>query len=352
MERRVRLVAINDNAFTDARWREYQRLHEKLHEQYLASLPASSWRELKARALSYLKKEPLFGHWVAIEGDELTAYVTLWLRNSDPPRQPALLWFDAAYDMLPETLGVAIAGQIVDWMDSHGCSQAFHIASDERTSHLAKAWNAALLNRLDEFVLWRSRANHGIIAEWLNDIPARHPGLRIECFDGLPSEHMDEFTELLNEMLSDMPREREQEPPPRADVESLKAHDEWRRANDLPSYKFILFSEQNQPIAYTSAEVRRSDPRRIHQLSTIVTKRYRGRGLARWLKAAMFNWLGEEFPENEAIVTEMRAVNKPIQAINSKMGFVCRRRGAEYRIGRQGFVEYISKSESRRSCQS
>jgi mycothiol synthase len=72
----------------------------------------------------------------------------------------------------------------------------------------------------------------------------------------------------------------------------------------------------------------------IHQGFTGVRSEAQGRGLGKWLKAAMLLHVREIYPNLEWVVTENAGSNGPMLAINTKMGFKQYRAGTEYQIAR------------------
>jgi RimJ/RimL family protein N-acetyltransferase len=72
----------------------------------------------------------------------------------------------------------------------------------------------------------------------------------------------------------------------------------------------------------------------VHQGFTGVRTDGRGRGLGKWLKAAMLLHVCEVYPNLEWVVTENAGSNAPMLAINTRMGFRLYKAGTEYQITR------------------
>src|SRR3989442_14943213 len=71
-------------------------------------------------------------------------------------------------------------------------------------------------------------------------------------------------------------------------------------------------------------------PTLVQQDFTGVRPDARGRGLGKWLKAAMLLHIHELYPDAEWITTGNAGSNAPMLAINKKMGFKQFRAGSEY----------------------
>ena len=70
----------------------------------------------------------------------------------------------------------------------------------------------------------------------------------------------------------------------------------------------------------------------LNQNLTGVKEEYRGRGLGKWLKAAMLEWIKEEYPEVQIIVTGNATTNAPMLAINKRLGFKEYKSGTAYKF--------------------
>lgn len=64
-----------------------------------------------------------------------------------------------------------------------------------------------------------------------------------------------------------------------------------------------------------------SNPGVLVQLATVVLREERGRGLGRWLKAAMLARVRRERPQVQRVRTENASMNAPMRAINDALGF-------------------------------
>ena len=64
-----------------------------------------------------------------------------------------------------------------------------------------------------------------------------------------------------------------------------------------------------------------SNPAVLGQLGTMVLREARGRGIGRWLKAAMLERVLRERPEVRLVRTDSTSMNAPMRAINDALGF-------------------------------
>ena len=337
----MEIFEITSPDFTDDHWRWYHNLQQKLHERYKSYFRDIPWKEFKTEMLSEAAKEPCYYRAVIAERDSPVGWVGLRAYNFGTPEQMVFSECDALYDEIPEVIRKTVALQLTEWMDCRNLKETFIVAFGRRLTDTAVAWGGQRLNGLNEFVLYRDRANNKNLHDWLEAIPSRNENLRLELYPETPEFCLEELAVLLTDLLRDMPEEGDSGMNYTVKVEDMKKQVIWRRENKIPSYKVILFNEKNDPVAVTVAELSLANPRNAFQAMTGVRRDYRGRGLARWLKAAMFNKLGEEFPQNEKFITVMRAVNEPMQKINAQMGYILEREGAEFKIELEKMKTYL-----------
>jgi ribosomal protein S18 acetylase RimI-like enzyme len=71
----------------------------------------------------------------------------------------------------------------------------------------------------------------------------------------------------------------------------------------------------------------------VRQLFTGVDPATRGRGLGKWIKAAMLLQVRETHPETVYVTTENAGSNDAMLAINHRLGFRLVREATTYQIG-------------------
>jgi len=139
-----------------------------------------------------------------------------------------------------------------------------------------------------------------------------------------------------------MPREREEARPFHFNPEQVRHAEKLHEEQGSVTFTVALLDPQGKMIAHTNGLFLAAAPREVYQAMTGVSAEYRGRGLAKWLKAELFVRIGMEYPANESFVTEMRAVNEPILAINRQMGYYLEGRGHEIAIDTGALRKFVS----------
>jgi GNAT superfamily N-acetyltransferase len=84
-------------------------------------------------------------------------------------------------------------------------------------------------------------------------------------------------------------------------------------------------------------------PTLVEQMFTGVRPDARGRGLGKWIKAAMLEKLRAEYPQAQWMSTGNAESNGPMLSINHRLGFKQYRAGAEYQVSRERLAEVVGK---------
>ncbi|MFZ5980163.1 MAG: hypothetical protein ACOYVF_05980 [Candidatus Zixiibacteriota bacterium] len=339
----LKIVEIASIASADERWQAYHRLMAHLKKEFGSLYQMHNGEELKKSVLSFIAREQNYDRVLICENDRLVGWADTKVFNAGTPDELLSIRFDSVYDIFPVELSRVLAQYFYRGLLKYNIPHLFFISQDKRLIQIALGWGGRKMHRNDEYVLYRKRANIALMKSWLEEIPARNPDLKLRFFPETLEEYFEPFARVLSRCLNDMPQEGDDHITFLVSVEDLKGQVAWRRENGIPSYKYVLFDQRNEIIGLTMVEMRAKYPQEASQAMTGVLESYRGRGLAKWLKAAMFFKVGEDFPENVKITTMMRAVNLPMQHINLKMGYVLEREGMEMKVtgvSLAGFLNY------------
>lgn len=334
------MLFIHDREFTDRCWQKYFELLSLLHKKYKATLTPKNWQELKKRYLSLYNQFPEYRNMVVFENDRPIIWADLRVFSPGKPEKTLFLSFHGDFGVMPVEIEKAILKLYLDEMARYECSEAYTTLLNDHLQKYAVRWGAEELCRQDQYYLYRDKANHEVMRSWIDNISSANPNLRMELYDSIPDRIIPEFIRKLERNLREMPQEGRGGMPFNINEEEFKKQQDWHRQNNVVIYNYILFDDNDKIAGTTAVYINRNNLKTIHQLMTGVEKQYRRRGLAKWLKSRMFFKIGEDFPENEIIITEMRAVNDPILSINGRMGYVLERSGKEYKFKSKNLDKY------------
>lgn len=193
----------------------------------------------------------------------------------------------------------------------------------EATPKLTNVFSRAKLSELDWNTLraWEDAAS-GLGLNW-----ERYAGrVPREVLLGL----LPEFTAL----FADMPLGELEIPPIRVEIEG---YDQWYEmvSRSGGAHHLILLRDSRGGVAGMSeASWDARKPSLARQQLTAVARPWRGRGLAKAMKAAMLRQVRENHPEVEAMSTGNAEMNATMRSINARVGFKMHRQFVEYQVAR------------------
>jgi hypothetical protein len=334
---------IDDVSFTDENWQAYYSLMELLHDKYQGRFARSHWQDFKRVHLEFIKSEECFHRFTVFDNDKITGWASLRILNKGTPQQVAYFMCDAAYNVIPKGVARVVADELVRLMPQYDCKSAAFMALAERIARVGDIWGVEKLGQINRFRLYRDKANDGVIEQWLNEIPAANPDLRIEFYEAVPEEYVDEYAETFTLFLNEMPAERHRSEPYHLSPDMVRRQTEFRKTVNEFQCTYLLLDRDNRIVGHSNVAISGRDSTDAYQAMTGVVSQYRGRGLSKWLKAAIYKKIGERFPDNKMMTSDMRAVNKPIQAVNARMGFVLKSRGGEYEISPEQLRRFLDE---------
>ena len=225
--------------------------------------------------------------------------------------------------------------QLLELMDAHGCT-IVGIGTEDDSGHAFLKWlgaDAKLSGAENRLKL--ADVEWAMTRRWVEEGRVRSPETKFESYDGrLPESMLEDYAPQLSSMLNTMPWEDLDHG---EIVETPAMMKEWFARMDMSGEAghWMLTREPDGVIsAITDMYYAPYSPTIVHQGFTGVRPDARGRGLGKWLKAAMAIHLHELYPAAEWFVTDNARSNAPMLGINTKMGFKTYRVGSEYQITR------------------
>jgi GNAT superfamily N-acetyltransferase len=246
-----------------------------------------------------------------------------------------ILWGDASVhpEHRRQGIGRTWIALALELMDRHSCT-TLSMGTEEEPGHAFLKWMGAehrFSGAENRLVL--AAVDWEMIRRWAEDGPKRSPQSRLEVYDGqLPEEMWEDYCPQFSTMLNTMPWEQLDH----GDIVVTPAHmaDWYQRVKAEGMTEHLMLTREPDGVisGITDMTYAPYKPTMIHQGFTGVRTDARGRGLGKWLKAALLLHVLEIHPKLEVVVTENAGSNAPMLAINKKMGFKQYRAGSEYQI--------------------
>jgi len=142
-------------------------------------------------------------------------------------------------------------------------------------------------------------------------------------------------------LLRDVPLAALDLPPPRYEMEGyIGWYEEMDRRGG--EHFVVLLMDGENVAGICEAHWSGRFPDRVYQELTGVARLWRGRGLAKGLKAAMLRLVHERRPEVRLMTTGNAEGNDAILSINRRLGFVEYRVDSSYQVGRDGLESWLA----------
>jgi GNAT superfamily N-acetyltransferase len=248
-----------------------------------------------------------------------------------------LLWCDCSVgrDHRRRGLGRSWIPLVLEIMERHSYT-TLSVGTEEASGHAFLKWIGAEAKLTGaENRLKLADVDWAMMRRWVEDGRKRSPDTKFESYDGrLPESMLDDYCPQLSSLLNTMPFEDLDHG---EIVETPAMLKEWFARMDMAGEAghWMLTREPNGLISgITDMYYAPYRPTIVHQGFTGVRPEARGRGLGKWLKAAMAIHLHELYPDAVWFTTDNARSNAPMLAINTKMGFKTYRVGSEYQITR------------------
>ncbi|MDQ0570983.1 GNAT superfamily N-acetyltransferase [Variovorax paradoxus] len=180
------------------------------------------------------------------------------------------------------------------------------------------------------------------LARWRAEALAAGRGLRMEIHAGrVPFERLATLMAPLSALLDEVPTTALERPPMRFELEDFRA---WYAEIDRRGgeHFLVLLLDGNEVAAVCDASWNQLYPDRMFQRLTAVARHWRGKGLAKGVKALMLELVRERHPEVTMAVTHNAEVNAPMLSINRRLGFAAHRHDAVYQIGPESLRAFLS----------
>ena len=183
--------------------------------------------------------------------------------------------------------------------------------------------NRAVLAQLD----WDRLRRWEAAAEERGLVWERHAGR-------VPREVLLTLLPVFTDLFADMPIGGLEMPPIRWEI---NGYDQWYETLERVggAHHLVMLRAPDGSVAGLSeAGWDRRIPDIVYQQLTAVARPWRGRGLARALKAAMLQQVHAHQPEAKVISTSNAEDNAPILSINARVGFKVHQRSVDYQVTR------------------
>ena len=304
-----------------------------------------------------MKRDSLFDiqyRYEIVEGGRLMSWMSGSTSKPGTPGHESnkhLFWADlyVRADARRRGLGSSWLPVLVEVMDAHGCT-VVGMGAEEDAGHAFLRWLGAKARLVGaENRLKLADVDWKMVDDWVREGPRRSTATKLETYDGpLPEAMWDDYAPQLSSMLNTIPFEDLDH----GEIVITPDHmrDYYARLEIADERLHTILTREPDGVisAITDTSWAPHRPTMVEQRFTGVRPDARGRGLGKWIKAAMLAHIHELHPAAEWVATENAGSNGPMLAINKKLGFKQFRAETEYQISRDGLSARIRKQPARK----
>jgi len=248
-----------------------------------------------------------------------------------------LYWADAYVrpDQRRKGVGSLWLNVLAKEMDEHGCTVVgFNAEHDE--GHAFLTWLGAKPKLTDiESRLELTGVDWVMVERWVHEGQQRSPETRLEIYDGpLPEEMLPDFAAQRTALLNTMPFEDLELGDIIVTPDRIREYEQQSALAGMVWHNAVTREPDGTISGMTDVEWAPYSRTHVQQQFTGVLPSARGRGIGKWIKAAMLLHIRELYPDAEWVVTGNAHSNGPMLKINRDLGFKPYRTGVEYQMTR------------------
>lgn len=222
-------------------------------------------------------------------------------------------------------LGTIILRKIVEVAKTIDCEMIQTRTSYESGIRFCEKLNGKLINIESENRLYFDNVDWNLISKWIEEGRKRNPNVTIKEYYGVAEEKIEEYCELLAELEMDKPtleNEDEKQSSENCTPEGYREFVQFMKEKTYTVYTLRSHEKDGRISGITEIFYsKEKSPIRIEQGLTGVKSIYRGRGLGKWLKALMLDYIKNNLPEGKYLMTGNADHNDPMLSINERLGF-------------------------------
>ena len=224
---------------------------------------------------------------------------------------------------------------VAQLMEQLGCT-VVGFSSHQDTGHRFMNW-LGVDEKLREIEsrLRLSEVDWDLMRRWVDEGAKRNPQTRLEVYDEpLPDEMLPEFARQRSELLNTMPFENLEIGDIIVTPERMRFY--YERMELVGEVEHEVLTREPNGLISGMTDISWAPFRRtvLEQQFTGVRPDARGRGLGKWIKAAMLLHVHDLYPDAEWVATGNAGSNAPMLKINRAMGFKAYRDHVEYQMTR------------------
>jgi mycothiol synthase len=340
-------VEVDPNSADADFWRRYHVFRRARHAETRPEDPILP-DEIEERQMKLVRQFDIDIRFEVSRDGEMVSWLHgHTVRPGAPGYEKNRDFLEADFEVLPEHrrqgIGTGWLPVVLRLLDRHGC-RLWNVWSEEESGH-------AFLRRFAGEPKFHAAENRlkfadvdwAMVRRWVEEGETRSPQTKLEVYDGpIPDEMLEEYAPTIGGLLNTIPWDDLDHGEIVITPEQMR---EWYRrmaAVDRDQHTVLTRERDGVISGITDVSFTPHLPTLIEQMFTGVRPGARGRGLGKWIKAAMLEKIRAEHPEAVWMLTGNAESNGPMLSINRRLGFFQYRAGSEYQVSRERLAEVVA----------
>jgi GNAT superfamily N-acetyltransferase len=185
------------------------------------------------------------------------------------------------------------------------------------------------------------RVDRDMLRRWIEDEPARAEGFEVGFWDGVYPEDRIEAVARLMEVMNTAPRDNLDVEDEKVTPERIREWEAQTEASGTQRWVAYAIAPDGRLAGFTAVGWHPNRSNLLDQWGTGVEPDFRGKGLGRWLKAAMLERAMRERPELRFVRTGNAYSNRWMLAINDALGFEPYTSQIAWQVETERVLEYL-----------
>jgi GNAT superfamily N-acetyltransferase len=327
-------------------WRQYHAYRRQAQAEWRPKEPPAPDDVAQAKLLMP-RTQRIERMWRVMVGDEMVGILETGGPSRKSPEYPTNKHLIDAEGYVLKAhrrrgIGRAYLPLVVEMMDERGATVLGAGAEDE-PGHAFLRWLGAAPRYTErQSRLELAGLDWAMVARWVDDGRARNPDSRFELYPNrVPEELWAEYHAASTELLNTMPWEDLDHGDIVVSDDSTR---EWYQRLDVSGsylHTCLVRDPDGSIVAMTDMMYHPYEQGLLRQMFTGVRPSARGRGLGKWVKAAMLQHVHRTHPGITAVTTENAGSNDAMLGINHALGFRVERVGTWYQVDRATLARAI-----------
>ncbi|HMQ69387.1 MAG TPA: hypothetical protein PKA90_10235 [Ignavibacteria bacterium] len=319
---------------SDEQWKSIAVMEEFLKNEIYPHLRSgfdTDWKKVKEKVFKNLKISDISfaNNYYFFENDKAKISIEAYER-----KETLYFEFDYFGKTVPVEITELVFDKIREIMEEKHFEQAMFHTFEKRLYGSALKTNAEIYEESVTSILFKKDLDFKILEKIVSENIAAND-FELKLYDMIPEELYERYIIYINEIYEDANEfHPKKEKPKKFSLNDLKVRAEDIKNDNLPYYLYVLFDRDNIA-AFCAVFIDKADGKFFieHRGGFTTTGRnYRGKGLARFLKAKMYLKINEDYPDFEYILTDTFPWNKYMYKVNEEFGFKPFQKGYTFRL--------------------